>query len=368
MAFETEVSMAKELETVAHCCQAWVQPSTGKKALEEFRKNTKLFRISHNSGKPLLAYHCRRPVHDSSKEGNLCYIHNKSFVKKGSGKPILFKNDETIDIVNDSITLNEREFRKHLTDEEKKIVSGTSLLVGTGTTDVGDILSKVEQLSDVVEFLKGCFSKIQEENEFIRETLMKIQGIDSPDDSDDEIDAEIIFTKTKVNSSSDDEESDAEESEAEELEAEKVDIEAVESEAEESEAEEAEDGMPLLEVEVEEEESEEIEVELISMKSGKHILVDQISRNVYNSPDNVSDEDEIDMSEVIGHFYEVEYSNSLIEWKGDNYIVGVPYNDYYRCIHSNIAYEYDNFGRLFPIGRIKERNGKMKLYKAKFKV
>jgi hypothetical protein len=359
MAFETEVTMAKELETVAHCCQAWVQPSTGKKALEEFRKNTKLFRISHNSGKPLLAYHCRRPVHESSKEGNLCYIHNKSFVKKGSGKPILFKNDETIDIVTDSITLNEREFRKHLTDEEKKIVSGTSLSVGT--TDIGDILSKVEQLSDVVEFLKGCFSKIQEENEFIRETLAKIQGIDSPDDSDDEIDAEIIFTKTKINSTSDAEESDDEESDAEEADVEESDVE----ESDVEEADDEEDGMPSLDAESD---GEEIEVELISMKSGKHILVDQISHNVYKSPDNVSEEYEIDMSEVIGNFLEVEYSNSLIEWKGDNYIVGTPYEDYIKCIHSNIAYEYDNFGRLYPVGRIKERKGKMKLYKAKFKV
>ena len=381
MAFEEVIETN---EDVGYChCQAWVVPSTGKKSLEEFRKNTKLYRISNKGGKGVIAYHCRRPIHDTCSQGNLCFIHNKSFVKDNS--KIIFQFSESVNIITEAITLDEPEFRKYLTDDEKKKISGiTTLKTATegyvDVSNVGDMQTELEHLRDEVEFLKCCFSKLQEENESIRGILSKLQGNDSEDDEDEEFEEAISIKKTKVNFNASGEESEEEEeetfdyenvvqqdSENEEDDEEEDDNDS-DNEEDDNDSDNEEDGMPSFD---DDDEDGEIEVEMISLKNGKTILVDHILGNVYKSPDEI-EEDEVDCSNVLGKFLVVEYSNSNIEYKGDNYIVGIKQEhngiEYEKCIYSNIAYKYDDFGKLYPCGRFRVSNGEIKFSKKKFKV
>ena len=402
MAFE-EVIETNEDVGYSHC-QAWVVPSTGKKSLEEFRKNTKLYRISNKGGKGVIAYHCRRPIHDTCSQGNLCYIHNKSFVEDNS--KIIFQFSESVNIITEGITLDEPEFRKYLTDDEKKKISGiTTLKTATegyvDVSNVGDMQTELEHLRDEVEFLKCCFSKLQEENESIRGVLSKLQGNDSEDDEDEEFEEAISIKKTKVNFNASGEESEEEEEtfdyenvvqQDSENEEDDEDDNASDNEEDDNDSDNEEDGMPSFDDDGmpsfddegmpsfddegmpsfdDDDEDGEIEVEMISLKNGKTILVDQISDNVYKSPDEI-EEDEVDCSNILGKFLEVLYSNSPIEYKGDNYIVGIKQEhngiEYEKCIYSNIAYKYDDFGRLYPCGRFRVSNGEIKFSKKKFKV
>ena len=322
MAFEEVIETN---EDVGYChCQAWVVPSTGKKSLEEFRKNTKLYRISNKGGKGVIAYHCRRPIHDTCSQGNLCFIHNKSFMKDNS--KIIFQFSESVNIITEAITLDEPEFRKYLTDDEKKKISGiTTLKTATegyvDVSNVGDMQTELEHLRDEVEFLKCCFSKLQEENESIRGVLSKLQGNDSEDDEDEEFEEAISIKKTKVNFNASGEESEEEEeeetfdyenvvqqdSENEEDDEEEDDNDS-DNEEDDNDSDNEEDGMPSFD---DDDEDGEIEVEMISLKNGKTILVDHILGNVYKSPDEI-EEDEVDCSNVLGKFLVVEYSNSNI--------------------------------------------------------
>lgn len=349
MAFDGEITSC--LEEHDFRCPCIVRATCATNALKKFRKKVQIheYSILSEDGKktkPFYGHRCRRTMLEGK---SFCYTHQKSISSQDTkSKFYLFSDPKLQD--HGVIGIEHVYFDKHRTIEDEQQFSSVAETL-TDTTHAGGIdgttiqklQDKIDDLTSNVEFLNVFVKQLQTKCLETEELIKAHKGILSDDDEDIDIECNVSIVKSKVNES-DNEESDDDESAKEE----ESDDESTKEEESDDE-DEQDTGFP----DFDEDDEDFLSVEEISMKNGRLLNVDQISKDVY------SDEvDEEGNSLQIGKFLEVQNTKGTISFKGDEYIVGVVFtykdDEYIKDYHGNNCFKYDGFGNLQFYGKVKK--------------